>query len=32
MTYHQKHFIAICMATLLWLLSIPRQYGVQTSP
>ncbi|WP_304475457.1 carboxypeptidase-like regulatory domain-containing protein, partial [uncultured Duncaniella sp.] len=27
MTYHQKHFIALCMATLLWLVSIPVVWG-----
>ena len=27
MTYHQKHFIAICMTMLLWLVSVPAVWG-----
>lgn len=27
MTYHQKHFIALCMTLLLWLVSVPAVWG-----
>ena len=27
MTYHQKHFIAICMTMLFWLVSVPAVWG-----
>lgn len=31
MIYHQKHFIALCMTLLLWLVSVPAAWGASIS-